>query len=539
MAFDFSIPTESGKKAISLEPGHSAIFVGANGGGKTRLAVQLERSMQASIHRISAHRALVLNPSVTKTTEAESLRGLSIGNSGSQFEGNPALRETFRWQKSMATSLLNDYDFLLQALFAEQSNKALETHQLARQGTLHAAEATKFEKLASIWQQVLPHRILHFTGDDIRVSAVGSESTYSASEMSDGERAIFYMIGQTLVARPSSVLIVDEPELHVHRSIMSKLWDELEAARTDCGFIFITHDLEFAAVRSAQKFVIRDYDPKPYWIIEDVPSDTGFDEELTTLILGSRRPILFVEGNESTSLDVEIYRCCYPDWTVVPRGSCSEVIHSVVTMRKHADLTRTKCSGIVDGDAHTDEDREFFSNLGIKVLPVSEIENLFLLPDVSRAIAEAEGYREEELDQRVSRLADAIFSEVEKPKKTERIIAEHCRRRIDRALKMIDLSDAKTIDAVDAEYKARTGSLDVLAIARARAEEIEAAVATRNVEELLSHYDDKNLLHLAASHLKSCKLPSFKSWLTRALRNDTAPDFTKALKAHLPTLDPA
>lgn len=77
--------------------------------------------------------------------------------------------------------------------------------------------------------------------------------------MSDGERAIFYMIGQALVAAEGTVLIVDEPELHVHRSIMEKLWDEIEASRRDCGFIYITHDLDFAAARSAKKNVIRDF----------------------------------------------------------------------------------------------------------------------------------------------------------------------------------------------------------------------------------------------------------------------------------------
>ena len=106
------------------------------------------------------------------------------------------------------------------------------------------------------------------------------------------------MIGQALTAAADSLLIVDEPELHVHRSIMSKLWDELEARRADCAFVFITHDLEFAAARVAQKFVIRDYLPTPLWTIEAIPKDAGFSEETATLILGSRWPILFVEGEE-------------------------------------------------------------------------------------------------------------------------------------------------------------------------------------------------------------------------------------------------
>jgi len=215
--------------------------------------------------------------------------------------------------------LLNDYDFLVQALFAEQTNTfgiAYHANKPNAEGAEQPFQITKMDRLADIWQRLLPHRILQITGDDISVISTNGGDPYDASKMSDGERAIFYMIGQALVAAQDQLLIVDEPELHVHPSIMSKLWDELEAARPDCAFVYITHDLEFASARNAQKFVIRDYTPTPNWVVEAVPEDTGFSEELSTLILGSRRPILFVEGSE-TSLDLPIYRACYPDWTVL------------------------------------------------------------------------------------------------------------------------------------------------------------------------------------------------------------------------------
>jgi ABC-type branched-subunit amino acid transport system ATPase component len=87
-----------------------------------------------------------------------------------------------------------------------------------------------------------------FRGTTFR-SPFKDRTCYKASEMSDGERAIFYMIGQTLAAAENSLLIFDEPELHVHRSIMDKLWDDLEAARQDCAFVFITHDLEHRTLK--------------------------------------------------------------------------------------------------------------------------------------------------------------------------------------------------------------------------------------------------------------------------------------------------
>ena len=311
----------------------------------------------------------------------------------------------------------------------------------------------------------MPHRELHISGDDILVSLPGSSQTYKASEMSDGERAIFYMIGQVLVAEQGTVLIFDEPELHVHRSIMSKVWDELEAVRHDCAFVFITHDLEFAVARTAQKFVIRDYDPTPRWTLEEVPPQSGFDEELVTLILGSRRPVLFVEGDHS-SLDMAVYRCCYPEWTVIPRRSCSEVIHSVVTMRSNADLTRITCHGIVDADDYDEDDATYLAQLGIEILPVSEIENVILLPEVSRAIAETEVYHGNELENVLAKLLDAVLETVDSPKKIETVVVRYCKRRIDRMLKKVDLSKGETVEDLEKEYRTRTQGLDIGAIAK-------------------------------------------------------------------------
>jgi len=538
LTFQFSIPTNRGNVHFELAPGQSLIFVGANGGGKTRLAVHIEQAMGLQAHRISAHRALALNPDVAKISEKKALMGLRIGSADENAQAER--RERSRWQRKGAVTLLNDFDFLIQALFAEQSNTSLKAYQRYKPGAAQTDEPfqlTKFDTLQEVWRRLLPHRELHISGDDILVSPPGSSQRYKASDMSDGERAIFYMIGQALVADEGTVLIVDEPELHVHRSIMSKLWDELEAIREDCAFVFITHDLEFAASRTAQKFVIREYGPAPRWTIEEVPEKTGFDEEIVTLILGSRNPILFVEGTEN-GLDEEIYRCCYPEWTVIPRGSCSEVIHSVVTMRKNANLTRVTCSGIVDGDDYGKSDAEYLAKRGIKVLPVSEIENMILLPEVSRTIAEAEGYCGAELETVLAQLSDAVFKAVDSPEKIEEVVLRYCRRRIDRNLKKIDLSERETIENLAEEYRAQTQALNISAIAEHARNQINQAINERNLPKLLAHYDNKGLIALAASNLKKCNLKSFKSWLTRVLRNDSAPSVSKAIISQLPEIQP-
>jgi ABC-type cobalamin/Fe3+-siderophores transport system ATPase subunit len=534
MPFNFSIPNQHGEINISIEAGSSVIFVGANGGGKTRLAVKIEGTENLNTHRISAHRALTLNPSVAKISEEISLAGLRTGHAAKN--AHVSNRIGSRWGSKAAVNLLNDYDFLIQALFADQSNVSLQTHNRVRAGDRGPAEPTKFERLDAIWQRLLPHRILHFTGDDIQVSTPGSNSTYPASEMSDGERAIFYLIAQTLAAAPDSLLIFDEPELHVHRSIMSKLWDELEAARQDCAFVFITHDLEFAAARAGQKFVVRDFDGASRWTIESVPEQAGFTEELITLILGSRRPILFVESKED-KFDVALYRCCFPEWTVIPRGSCSEVIHSVVTMRRNQALTRVSCRGFVDADGHEAEEIQKMAELGVMMLPVSEIENLILLPSVSRAIAEHEGYTANELETNLAALKADILNSVNAPGAIDAVVMRHCQRRIDRIAKKIDLGAASTIGELTAEYARQTNALDVEALANNTRRKIEQAANNGDLPSLLAVFDNKGLLAHAATRLRNTRKGQFESWLMRVLRNGTVPALSATIREALPRFE--
>lgn len=537
MPFNFSIPSPVGQTTISVEAGSSVVFVGANGGGKTRLAVQIENDGALSVHRISAHRALALNPSVPKISERAALLGLRTGHANENAQ--IAHRIGSRWNNNMAVSLLNDFDFLIQALFAEQANKSLETHKKVRAGNGSPADPTKFERLDEIWKRLLPHRELDISGDDIQVTVPGLNTRYKASDMSDGERAIFYLIGQTLTAVENSLIIFDEPELHVHRSIMTKLWDELEAVRQDCAFVFITHDLEFAASRVAQKFVIRDYkhEPSPCWTFEMVPENTGFTEEITTLILGSRRPILFVEGAD-TSLDLAICRCCFPDWTVIPRGSCEEVIHSVVTMRRNQEFTRVTCSGIVDADDHQAADVTYLNELGIFTLAVSEIENVILMPEVSRAIAESEGYTGDDLETRLNNLKMKIFETLNSAAAIDAVVTRYCLRRIDRFLKKIDLSSNSNILDIATEYGNKTNSLNIADIALSARNRINSALQDDDLPKLLANYDNKAMMALASVYLKSSRLADFESWLARVLRNNKVPALTAAIRNILPTIQP-
>ena len=161
----------------------------------------------------------------------------------------------------------------------------------------------------------------------IKYSKGDQTKEYPAFRMSDGEREIFYVVGRVLLSKPSSLIIIDEPELHLHKAILNKLWDILEVKRNDCQFIYLTHDIDFASSRIAQKLWLKSYtsDILEDWELEPI-LDNAIPEVLLMKILGSRKKILFCEGKNS-SMDHQIFEILFPNYTITPVASCKDVIN--------------------------------------------------------------------------------------------------------------------------------------------------------------------------------------------------------------------
>ena len=526
---------------LTLKAGKTTIIIGANGSGKTRLAVYLEEQLGEKAHRIAAHRALSLNPNIEKISEAKAKQGLFYGNP--EWAKDISQRKSARWNNKSSTYLLNDFDRLLQYLFAQQNNLAVENHQKSKRGEEITNSETKLDILQEVWERLLPTKKLRITADDIRVSSIGIESAdYSASEMSDGERAVFYILGQVLSANEDSILIFDEPELHIHKSIISNLWDEIEKLRPDCSFLMITHDIEFAATRIAKKYVIRNYYSDPAWDISEIP-DSELDEQTITLILGSRKPILFVEG-EKTSLDMEIYRLCYPEWTVIPKGACKDVIQAVSSLRKLNEdmpILNIKCAGIVDRDTRGSSQIQELEEQGIKVLRYSEIENIFSLPSVANEVLKIEGFNGEELNIKKEQFKGRLLDYIKKQLSDdglEKFVVKRIHRRIDTYLKNIDLSNTQNSnemkDKLISEVSFLTNSKINEWISEMR-NEIQACINNEDIDGLLCIYENKGLLAKTASILAGTSKSNFEDWLMRQMQVPNS-SLLQAIKTVLPEL---
>ena len=385
---------------VDLECETSIVVVGANGAGKSRLGAWLELHgpQKQRVHRITAQRSIVFPDSSSPT-------GLQSARDAFHFAPRPAnwdektyesnktnLRVQARYGGSLTnveTAPLNDFDKLLTLLFSENYDNLL-THegQQRLSSALVPIPDSLIRKVQALWELVLPNRKLQLRSGEVRAMPITNlAKDYPARSMSDGERVVFYLSGQCLCAPANSIIVVDEPEIHIHKAIQNTLWNAIEKARPDCTFIYLTHDLEFASDRSgATKVCLTDHiDGGFCWYavapLQEIPEDIYLE------VLGSRKPVLFVEGTYG-SHDFDIYKMSYPQFTVKPLGGCGAVISATKVFRSLRDMHRIECFGIVDRDYLEAGQIEAFERAGIFVPAVAEVENLYLVPTLIKAVAE-------------------------------------------------------------------------------------------------------------------------------------------------------
>jgi len=535
---EISVATKAEPVNIALSAGTSVIFIGANGAGKTRLGVFIDQTLSASsieVHRIAAHRSLNLNPAVVPPSLEVATNRLRFGYD----QGNFKHKRGHRFQSKPETAMLSDFDHLLSALYAENNDVSIAYRQdcIASPGGNAAPPPAKIDKLKAIWETILPHRELVILGGNIKTKTKDeAPEEYDASEMSDGERVIFYLIGQALMAQSDTVLIFDEPELHINKSVLARLWDEIESSRPDCAFLYITHDVEFATSRhAATKYALRAYHkvPSESWDISIIPDEAEIPDDIVATIIGSRRPVMFVEG-DGGSLDSALYRRVYGGFTVIPVGSCDQVIHTVASFAARSELHRIGCAGIVDADGRTDAEATYLAALGVYRLPVSEVENLLLLPNVFLAIAEAVKFENADALSKLDDLKTFVFAEANG--QIDAICLRYTRRRIDAEMKKIGLTSSDVAGLVQ-EFQTATNSVSPNAIFDEVKENLQNAIDQKNYELVLQYYDNKGLLSEVAKKV-GYNQKSLEEFVGRALRSKDESKLHAALIAYLPTVTP-
>ena len=386
MTFNFSVPTPAGIPLDFAAGIGDVIFVlGANGTGKSSLIQKFSTMHQGHTRRISAHRQTwfdsnAMNLSARGRKEAEQ-RIVSLDS-----------QPNSRWMEHDAAQRANIaiYDLIdAENMRARAIAGAVDDDDICL-----ARELSKKDAPIKIINEILrlsnfPIEISVNESDHIMASKSAGPK-YSISEMSDGERNALLIATSVLTAKPGSILLIDEPERHLHRSIISPLLTLLFLKRADCIFIVSTHDVMLPLGNpSARTLLVRGCryigNAVTDWDADLVSNEAAIDDQLKQDILGGRRKLLFVEGHER-SLDKPLYSLIFPQVSVIAKSSCRDVEHAVSGIRDAQGLHWLRAFGIVDSDRRTPDDLQNLLNKGVYPIPVISVESIYYAPDLQRRV---------------------------------------------------------------------------------------------------------------------------------------------------------
>lgn len=352
---------------------NNIVAIGANGSGKSTLSAKLKEYLPKSAMTISAQKLLIIPIFKNVTNPIDTTKDLQESQS---HEKSTRFKSISDSNYSPETEVIkNEFKVLLNNLLSENNTLNNKYVQSVRNGEVCELPISKLTNTLEIWNSLVEHRVLECSdGININLKTKSSEDNYPAYQMSDGEKVILYYIAHVLQAPQDGFIIVDEPEIYLHKTLLSKLWDILETEREDCIFIYLTHDLEFATSRNtAKKVWIKSFSHPDKWEIENIPSN-DLPEALLLKLLGSPKRILFCES-ESGKIDEKIYNLLLPNFTITPVKTCFDVINYTKAFNELPNRT-AEAFGLIDSDHH-DPDRLFsLKAKNVFSLNVSEVENL-------------------------------------------------------------------------------------------------------------------------------------------------------------------
>ena len=406
-----------GSETPVIGPGRQTVIVGANGAGKTRFAQRLAADVAAApdprpVFNVSALRGLY-DPRRVPDSVDSLYDAVQPG-----YQSEPTATQ---------------FDRLLHLLVHDEMVNLFRYKASHAAGIKSSLVPTRLDKVIELWQEVFPdNRILIesgrmlFSRQDENVA-----NPYSAIKLSAGEKAVIYYLGAILYAPKSAVIFVDSPEMFLHPSLMQSLWNRIELLRRDCSFVYVTHDLGFASSRTdASTIWVRRFDPGIVaWDYELMPPHSQLSDGVYLAIMGSRKPVLFIEGDGIHSIDAQLYPLLFKDYSVTSLGSCNKVIEATRTFNDLSGFHHLDSRGIVDRDRRDDKEVAYLRGRRIMVPDVAEIENILILEEVVRAVA---SYRHKDENTVFQKVRSSILSQFRHDLRAQALM--HTRHRVKRIM---------------------------------------------------------------------------------------------------------
>lgn len=415
-----------------LRKGGRITIIGQNGSGKSRFMTEMMELCGSQAFQMSAIHALL--PALEESTAVGSIDSL--------------YRDAARSLPYMRADAVSQLDKLSYMLFADEFNSLLEYKQnrMKGNGGKTSTSPTRFDRLRKIWRKIFQDSDVGLINGRLTFTNRSGDSPVGVTSLSQGEKTTLYYVAASLYAPHNAAVFVDNPSLFIHPSILQSLWDAIEKMRPDCTFIYSAVEADFVASRSENVclWVKRFYADKNEWDYDVVSSD-NLSEQIFLELAGSRRPVLFTEGDTTHSIDKRLYSLVFPEYNIRPLGSCNKVIETTRSFNDLKYLHHLESMGIVDRDRRTDKEVEYLRQKNILVPDVAEVENIFLLEGVIKAVAVDRGLDHKKIIRKVKGYIIPLFRE-----KINEQALQHVRHKMKRDVEVVIDSRFKCITALEA-----------------------------------------------------------------------------------------
>ncbi|MDE6296584.1 MAG: DUF4435 domain-containing protein, partial [Muribaculaceae bacterium] len=406
-------PSSTGENHLFPSDSAQVTIIGGNGAGKSRF---MEKMIE-----LCGDRAFVLSAlSASFPEREESERPGSV---------DAIYREASSRRSYMRDDAVSEIDKLSYMLYADELETLIAFKEsFDTRKKKNTLPVSRLDKIKNLWESIFPgSRIVDKKGQLMFVTTAGDD-LIPLSRLSQGEKTAFYYAAAVLYAMRNAVIFIDSPSLFLHPSIIGNFWNAIENLRADCTFVYNSVDVDFVNSRSSNTCIwVKNYDSLARVWDYQILATNALTEDIFIELAGSRRPVLFIEGDSRHSIDARLYSLVFSDWNVRPLGSCSKVIETTRTFNDLKYMHHLRSRGIVDRDRRSDMEVDYLRKKEILVPEVAEVENIFMMESIIRIVARRRGKDPDKVFARVKKEVIRMFKA-----QAEQQALQHVRHRIKR-----------------------------------------------------------------------------------------------------------